>query len=175
MNSAPALSLDAATLYVVVVNAPPAGEHPFGYLLALDATTLATKSRVLLTDPKTANAGWISDNGTSSPAVGPDGDVYYGLLESNTPAHNFRGWLLHFDATLTQTKTPGSFGWDDTPSFVPASMVPTYSGTSSYLVVTKYNNYGGVGTGDGKNRMAVLDPSQSQSIRFPAIRSCGKS
>jgi hypothetical protein len=163
MNTAPALSLDGATLYVVVANAPPAGEHPFGYLLALDAMTLATKSRVLLTDPKTGNAGWISDNGTSSPAVGPDGDVYYGLLESNAPAHNFRGWLLHFDATLTQTKTPGSFGWDDTPSFVPASMVPTYSGTSSYLVVTKYNNYGGVGTGDGKNRMAVLDPGQSQA------------
>lgn len=162
MNSAPALSLDLSTLYVVATNQPPAGEHPFGYLLALDAKTLALKSRVLLTDPKTGAAGWISDNGTASPAIGPDGDVYYGLLESNTPAHNFRGWLLHFDATLSQTKMPGSFGWDLTPSFVPTSMVPAYNGPSSYLVVTKYNNYFGVGSGDGKNRMAILDPNQSQ-------------
>ena len=163
MNSAPALSQDLQTLYVVVASNPPAGEHPFGYLLALDAATLAAKSRILLTDPKTGAAGWISDNGTASPAVGPDGDVYYGLLESNTPAHNFRGWLLHFDATLTQAKTPASFGWDDTPSFVPAGLVPSYTGTSPYLVVTKYNNYGGVGSGDGKNRMAVLDPNQGQT------------
>ncbi|MEO8752919.1 MAG: hypothetical protein ABI624_09590, partial [Casimicrobiaceae bacterium] len=162
MNSAPALSQDLQTLYVVVANNPPAGEHPFGYLLALDAATLATKGKVLLTDPKTGAAGWISDNGTASPAVSPDGDVYYGLLESNAPAHNFRGWLLHFNAALTQAKTPASFGWDDTPSFVPAAMVPSYAGTSSYLVVMKYNNYGGVGTGDGKNRMAVLDPNQAQ-------------
>jgi hypothetical protein len=162
MNAAPALSQDLQTLYVVLANNPPAGEHPFGYLLALDATTLVQKSKVLLTDPKTGAPGWISDNGTASPAVGPDGDVYYGVLESNTPAHNFRGWMLHYNATLTQTKLAGSFGWDDTPSFVAAAMVPSYAGTSSYLVVTKYNNYGGVGTGDGKNRMAILDPNQGQ-------------
>jgi len=29
--------------------------------------------------------------------------------------------------------------------------------------MTKYNNYGDAGTGDGKNRMAVLDPNQSQA------------
>jgi hypothetical protein len=31
-------------------------------------------------------------------------------------------------------------------------------GTSTYLLLTKYNNYPGVG-GDGVNRVAVLDPS----------------
>ena len=41
--------------------------------------------------------------------------------------------------------------------------------------MTKYNNYGGVGTGDGKNRIAVLDPRQSQvdSISgIPVMREC---
>jgi hypothetical protein len=27
----------------------------------------------------------------------------------------------------------------------------------------KYNNYGGTGTGDGKNRLAIVDPKQSQA------------
>ena len=39
--------------------------------------------------------------------------------------------------------TAGSFGWDDTASIVPTSMVPSYAGTSAYLLMTKYNNYGG--------------------------------
>ncbi len=38
-------------------------------------------------------------------------------------------------------------------------MVPQYTGTSSYLLLTKYNNYAGAGTGDGGNRMAILDPN----------------
>ena len=163
MNSAPALSPDNATLYVAVNSDPPEGQHASGLLLALDARTLATKGRMPLSDPKTGAAAWVSDNGTSSPTVGPDGDVYYGVLEANTPEHNFRGWLLHYDAALTQTKIPGSFGWDDTASIVPASMVPSYSGSSPYLLASKYNNYAGVGTGDGRNRMAILDPGQSQT------------
>ena len=30
---------------------------------------------------------------------------------------------------------------------------------STYLLLTKYNNYAGAGSGDGKNRMAILDPN----------------
>jgi hypothetical protein len=41
-------------------------------------------------------------------------------------------------------------------------MVNAYSGTSSYLLLTKYNNYAGAGTGDGKNRMAILDPNNTE-------------
>jgi hypothetical protein len=162
-NSAPALSPDLRTLYVAVNTNPAAGVRPTGALLALDSATLATRATASLRDPATGAPAWISDDGTSSPAVGPDGDVYYGVLESDAPAHNFRGWLLHFDATLSQSRTPGSFGWDDTPSIVPAAMVPGYSGSSAYLVAAKYNNYGGAGSGDGKNRMAILDPNQTQA------------
>ena len=161
MNSAPALSTDLRTLYVAVSGGAASGRAS-GYLLALDSATLAPRSKILLTDPATAAPAWLSESSTSSPMVGSDGDVYFGVLESNAPAHNFRGWLLHFDAALTRTKTPGSFGWDDTPSVVPATMIPTYTGGSAYLLMSKYNNYGGVGTGDGKNRIAILDPNQSQ-------------
>ena len=66
---------------------------------------------------------------------------------------------------------PGGFGWDDTPSIVPAAMVPSYAGTSSYLLMTKYNNYRGVGTGDGINRLAVIDPRATQIDPISAARS----
>ena len=165
MNSAPALSIDGATLYVAVSNA--AGR---GYLLPLDSATLAPVARVALLDPDTGTPALISGNATSSPTIGPDGDVYFGVLEANLPSHNNRGWMLHFNATLSQTRLPGAFGWDNTPTVVPASAVPSYSGTSTYLLVTKYNNYGGAGTGNGQNRMAVLDPARAQVIRSRATR-----
>jgi hypothetical protein len=160
-NAAPALSPDGKTLYVAVATVPASG-NPNGYLLALDSTTLATKGSTSLTDPFTLAPAWVSDSATSSPMVGPDGDVYFGVLESNFPAHNDRGWLLHFDATLTVLKTPGSFGWDNTPSIVPAGIVSSYTGTSTYLLLSKYNNYADFPTGDGLNRMAILDPNQTE-------------
>jgi len=169
MNSAPALSLDGATLYVAVNTLPGAAAIQSGYLLALNSTTLATTGKVALTDPVSGTPAWIDDDATSSPTVGPDGDVYFGVLEGNAPAHNYRGWMLHFDAGLSVIKTPGSFGWDDTPSIVPATMVPGYVGPSTYLLATKYNNYGGAGSGDGRNRVAVLDPNQSQPDTISTI------
>ena len=162
MNSAPALSTDAQTLYVAVNDAVLSSQVQRGYLLALDSTTLAVKSRVLLLDPLSGSSARVSDDSTASPAVGPDGDVYFGVLESTFGTHNARGWLLHFDATLATQSTPGGFGWDNTPSIVPAAMVPSYAGTSSYLLMTKYNNYRGVGTGNGINQLAVIDPHATQ-------------
>ena len=167
-NSAPALSLDGRTLYVAV-NTTAAAGLPGGYLLALDSTTLTTRSKIRLTDPNTQTPAWISDDGTSSPMVGPDGDVYFGVLEANPPSHNLIGWMLHFDATLAQVKIPGAFGWDITASVVPRAMVPTYTGASNYLLMSKYNNYGGAGTGDGKNRIAILDPNQTQPDAIAGI------
>lgn len=163
MNSAPAPSNDGATLYVAVNTAPVTGQIQTGYLLALDSTTLATKGKVALVDPSTQAAAWVSDDGTASPTVGPDGHVYFGVLESSFGAHNGRGWMLQFDATLSQEFLPGAFGWDVTASLVPAAMVPSYNGPSTRLLAVKYNNYDGVGTGDGRNKLAILDPASSQA------------
>src|SRR4029077_18955278 len=110
-----------------------------------NSTSLAVKSQVTLMDPhNTANPTVITNDATASPMVGPDGDVYIGVLESPFPSNNDRGWLLHVSGDLTQAKPVGAFGWDDTPSLVPASMVGAYHGSSSYLIMTKYNNYEGI-------------------------------
>ena len=162
MNSAPALSPDAKTVYVAVNAGVVPGQVQGGYLLALDSTTLAVKGSVLLLDPVSNTLARVSDDSTASPTVGPDGDVYFGVLESTFGTHNARGWLLHFNATLATQSAPGGFGWDNTPSIVPAAMVPSYAGTSSYLLMTKYNNYRGVGSGDGVNQLAVIDPNATQ-------------
>ncbi len=161
MNSAPALSPDQSTLYVAV-NTAVGGSAQTGHLLALDSVTLALKGKAALLDPDTGAPARVSDNSTASPTVGPDGAVFFGVLESSFGAHNGRGWLLQFDATLNTRRVPGGFGWDHTASIVPASMVPSYSGASSYLLMSKYNNYLGLGSGDGLNRVAVLDPGASQ-------------
>lgn len=167
-GSAPALSVAGDTLYFAVNSAPSgnsySGQFQYGYLVAVDSSTLAFKARQELADPRIANSlAYVSDDSSASPAVGPDGDVYFGVLEANLGTHNYRGWMLHFDSTLSIIKIPGSFGWDDTASIVPASMVPSYTGKSSYLIATKYNNYAGAGTGNGQNRVAVLDPNGIES------------
>ena len=49
--------------------------------------------------------------------------------------------------------------------------MPGYIGTSRYLLMSKYNNYARAGTGDGQNRIAILDPfvSQTDSISPVAV------
>src|SRR3984893_13298808 len=84
MNSGLAESQNGSTVYVAVSN----GRN--GYLLASDGATLATKGKVFLRDPLSGQASWISNDSTASPTVGPDGDVYYGVLESPFPEHNDR-------------------------------------------------------------------------------------
>jgi len=165
MNCAPAVTADGSAVYVAV-NRDYTSD---GYLCRANATNLNPLARVRLIDPNTGAAASLNGHGTSSPTIAPDGDVYFGVLESNFPAHHARGWMLHFDAALAQSKTPGSFGWDDTASIVPASAVPSYTGNSSYLILTKYNNYSNRGIGgDGMHKVAVLDPNhqtQSDPIR----------
>jgi hypothetical protein len=159
-NCAPALSSDGTKVYVVVNNVDGfASNGAFGYLVALDSGTLAFEAAVRLKDVAYPhNDALLSDDVTSSPTVGPDGDVYYGVLENPFPVNNARGWLLHFDATLGTSKTPGAFGWDTTASIVPRHLVRSYQGKSRYLILSKYNNYGEFG-GDGVNKVAVLDPN----------------
>jgi hypothetical protein len=154
-NSAPALSNDETTLYVVAKSSTT-GQ---AYLLGLNSTTLATKYKVLLRDPRDLGNAQVTDNSTSSPTVGPDNDVYFGLF--GNPGDGSRGFLLHFTGDLATEKPPGGFGWDYTCAIVPASMVPSYQGTSSYLIFAKYNNYA-FDDGDGVNRIALLDPNATQ-------------
>jgi hypothetical protein len=165
INCAPALSPSGATVYITVTG-PTAAT-----LAGLDATTLKPRFHVLLKDPVSGQPAFVSTSSSASPTVGPDGDVYYGVLENPFPNHDDRGWLLHYNATLTRTKTPGSFGWDNTVSVLPARAVPRYHGTSPYLLVSKYNNYLGIGPhGDGHNRVAVLDPRASQKDPYANTR-----
>ncbi len=166
-NSAPALSNDESTVYVVVKSA---GTDTYGYLLGLDSNTLATKYKVFLKDPRANNANnaTILDDSTASPTIGPDNDVYFGIF--GNPYNGSRGFLLHFSSDLTVEKAPGGFGWDNTVGIVPASMVPSYTGTSSYLLFTKYNNYANAGadSGDGVNRIALLDPKATEVDARPS-------
>lgn len=161
-NCAPALSNDGNMVYIAANRGATSGTQT-GVLLALDSTTLATRASVELLDPYQGGSARLSDDGTASPVIGPDGRVFYGVLERSFGTHNARGWLLQFDAMLNPVDAPGSFGWDVSPSVIPASMVPSYTGTSTYLLALKYNNYAGTGTGTGLNQLAVLDPASTQA------------
>ena len=165
ISCAPALSPSGTTVYITVTSPTR------GFLVGLNATTLKPRFHVLLKDPVSGRPAMISTSSSASPTVGPDGDVYYGVLENPFPNHDDRGWLLHYNSSLTRTKIPGSFGWDNTPSVLPASAVPGYHGTSPYLLVSKYNNYLGIGPhGDGHNEVAVLDPRSSQKDPYANAR-----
>lgn len=158
-NCSPALSNDHRMLYVAVDN----GSYNAGYLVVVDSRTLTPLGHARLMDVAyPTNEDVISDDVTASPTVGPDGDVYYGVMEYPWNSNHQRGWLHHFDSLLQREKTPGAFGWDATASVLPASAVPSYQGASSYLLVTKYNNYPEAG-GDGINKIAVLDPHDTMT------------
>lgn len=161
MNCAPALSNDGHTLYVTLTSASDSGE-----LVALDAATLATVARTPLTDPLSANPAVLLDIGSGTPMVGPDGRIFFGVLENPFPSNADRGWMLQFNPDLSPAGAPGAFGWDDTPSIVPRAIVPSYTGPSSYLLMTKYNNYAGFSFGNGVNKIAILDPNVTQTDPF---------
>ncbi len=153
-NCAPAVSPDGSTVYVAMNT----GNFGAGRLVALNAATMTPTASVALIDPKTGGNALVPNEGSASPTIGPDGDVYFGVYDS---AGTSRGWLEHFSADLSVQKPTGGFGWDDTASVVPASMVPSYHGTSTYLLMTKYNNYAETG-GDGNNMLAILDPNATE-------------
>jgi hypothetical protein len=159
-NCAPALSIDGSRLYVAVSNGIA------GYLVALNPANLKPlkpREQVRLIDPISGAPAILSNDVSSSPTVGPDGDVYYGVVENPCCWENdHRGWLLHFDSTLQTEKTPGAFGYDTVASVVPTSLIPSYAGPSSYLLMSKYNDYADAG-GSGMNKIAVLDPNATET------------
>lgn len=158
LNCAPALSPDGKTVYVET--ATSAAGWGRGYICSFDTVTLTPQHHAPLMD--VANPGnWATTLGdsTASPMVGPDGDVFIGVLENPFLSNDDRGWMLHFSSDLLTQKTPGAFGWDDTASIVPASIVTSYHGNSQYLICTKYNDYADFGTQPGLNKVAILDPN----------------
>lgn len=160
-NCAPAISPDGTKVYVGINNVNGFTNGAVGYLVAVQSGTLTPMAAVRLKDvAHPQNDAYFFDDSSASPTVGPDGEVYYGVLENPFPANHDRGWLLHFDADLKTTKIAGAFGWDITASIVPAGAVPSYHGRSAYLILTKYNDYADSG-GDGVNRMALQDPNVS--------------
>jgi hypothetical protein len=160
-NCAPAVSNDGRTIYVAAHGTSQIRNGQAGFLFALDSATLQIRNMAALQDPASGSPAILPDDGTASPTVGPDGRVFFGVLDN--PVDTDKGWLMQFNADLSQsTGAPGAFGWDDTASIVPATMVPSYQGSSSYLLMTKYNNYAGAG-GDGLNRIAILDPNATQT------------
>jgi hypothetical protein len=162
-NCTPAISNDGNYLYIAIKQAGPQ-ESANPELLRLNSSNLSKSSIAMLQGPSAQNGdqtfAYILDDGTATPTVGPDGDVYYGTWWSTIA----RGFMLHYSADLTIAKTPGAFGWDDTAAIVPASAVPGYTGLSSYLILTKYNNYADPDAdGDGQNKVAILDPNGTES------------
>jgi len=156
MNCAPAINPALGLLYITV------SDGYSGYLVALNMTTLQRVARVRLVDPQSGQFAALSNDSSSSPTIGPDGDVYFGVEENPSGMNDGRGWLLHFDSTLSRQKPTGAFGWDDTPSIVPSSMVPSYTGFSNYLIMSKYNDYIEI-NGSGLNKLAILDPNATES------------
>jgi len=154
-NSAPGISNDGKTLYFATNEGTP-------YLVGVATSNLSPKYKVRMTDPTSGNDALILDLGTASPMIAPDNSVFFGILENPFPANHDRGWMLHFSGALNQINITGNFGWDNTASIVPRSAVPSYRGTSPYLIFSKYNDYYGIG-GAGHNRIAVLDPFATQT------------
>ena len=105
ISSAPAISNDGQTVYIAVNNGA-SGVWSTGDLVAVNSNTLAVQHRVALLDPSSGSAAYLPDIGTASPTVGPDGDVYVGVLENPFPNNNDRGWLLHFSGDLTRWSRP---------------------------------------------------------------------
>ncbi len=157
MNCAPAISADGSTIYITI------SDGGSGYLMGLDSTTLAPKYRARLLDPVDKQSAGISDDSSAAPTIGPDGQVFYGVVESSP--HNCRGWMQQFSPDLAAEGTPGSFGWDDTVSIVPRR--DTRPGTAhDYYLMSKYTNYIDCDNGDGHNEIAILNPRKTQRDHY---------
>jgi hypothetical protein len=154
---APAFSLTKDLMYLTVTD-----DFRHVVLVALNPDTLAVMYSRAPNDPRTLSSLCLAtDDSSASPVVGPDGDVYYGMIGAQLPGDSLPrlvGWLLHYTRRLEASAGfYGGFGWDDTPTIVAPSAVKNYNGTSSYLLFMKQNSYTDIG-GNGAHRLVILDP-----------------
>lgn len=165
INAAPVLSNDGSSVYFAMLGND-------NVLIKCSTSLLAVQASVTLMDPAVAGQqARLINESSGSPMVGPDGHVFMGVFGYQW--RESHGWMLQFDANLKPTDSngvtfpAGAFGWDDTPSVVPAYCVPSYKGKAAYLILTKYNNYdmGGDPGADGSNHIAILDPTSNSISR----------
>jgi hypothetical protein len=132
-----------------------------GVLVPIDDTLSGCRSGATLgVDPATNNqpAGRVSDQGTSSPVVLPDGTILVGAQTS----YNFsRGHLLKFSAAGDVLATY-DFGWDITPAVFP------HDGT--YSIVIKDNHYFGPSGTSGRYEITSLSPGLEPEWSFPSTQ-----
>ena len=105
-NCAPALSNDGSTLYVAVSNGDGFG-GPRAIWWRSTAARSPPSPRCGSRIPSAATTPTCPTTARRRPPSGPDGDVYFGVLENPFPSNNDRGWLLHFDAMLTPEERAG--------------------------------------------------------------------
>ncbi len=164
LNAAPAITPDGKTIYAAVTGGNP-------WLVRLKASNLTATASVQIVDPALGTNAYYIGQSSASPMIGPDGHVFMGVFATNW--RESHGWMVQYDADLNPGDShgnrwpTGAFGWDDTATVVPANIVPSYTGTAKYLILTKYNNYdmGGDAGADGSNKVAVLDPTSNSVTR----------
>lgn len=139
--------------------------NQFAYVMTQSSDGTATLSRfrgtrlmaagsVVLRDPSNNALISLTAGETAPPTVGPDGDVFVPVPADADGSNAGAGWVLHYSADLKKKKFAGAFNSDVAVSIVPASMVPSYHGKSSYLVLTAFQGY------DLDNDLtALLDPT----------------
>jgi hypothetical protein len=169
-NAAPALSNDGQHIYLGVY-LDYGGSGP-GFMAKLNASTLALEASAPLKDPSVpGNNAWLIQESSASPMVAPDGHVFMGAFRANYGESH--GWMFQLDENLNSNDANGNpfpigaFGWDDTASVVPANIVPSYTGSASYLILSKYNDYADFHNTDpnavGYNQVALLDPTSNST------------
>ncbi len=158
---APAFALDGSLMYVLV------GDRNLGskaLLMAVDPVSLSVVSKSVPIDPRTADVSCVVfDVSSASPTVGPDGDVFLGMItQAAAGLPRSSGWLLHWDKHLTQQKLPGASGWDDTVTIVATSAAQSVS-CAQYLLFAKLNDYA-----SGRHRLVLMDPFVRDRILLAA-------
>ena len=82
-----------------------------------------------MTDPANGRpANVVFTDSSASPTIGPDGDVYFGVQEHLPPCARRPGLAAALQRHADQDEDPGSFGWDNTVSVMPARDIPGYHG-----------------------------------------------